>query len=62
MSARSRDPIEMIVPALNQMQVQPTIDLTFEQGIRTLLRQDPTSSWSAKSATWPLRRWRCRRR
>ena len=35
------DPIEMIVPALNQMQVQPTIDLTFEQGIRTLLRQDP---------------------
>ncbi|QQS54204.1 MAG: Flp pilus assembly complex ATPase component TadA [Candidatus Competibacteraceae bacterium] len=35
------DPIEMIVPELNQMQVQPAIDLTFEQGIRTLLRQDP---------------------
>ncbi len=35
------DPIEMIVPTLNQMQVQPAIDLTFEQGIRTLLRQDP---------------------
>ncbi|MBE2295434.1 MAG: type II/IV secretion system protein [Phycisphaerales bacterium] len=35
------DPIEMIVPELNQMQVQPAIDLNFAQGIRTLLRQDP---------------------
>ena len=35
------DPIEMIAPELNQMQVQPAIDLTFAQGIRTLLRQDP---------------------
>lgn len=35
------DPIEMIVPELNQMQVQPAIDLGFAQGIRTLLRQDP---------------------
>ena len=35
------DPIEMVVPELNQMQVQPAIDLSFAQGIRTLLRQDP---------------------
>jgi len=35
------DPIEMVAPELNQMQVQPAIDLTFAQGIRTLLRQDP---------------------
>ncbi len=35
------DPIEMIAPELNQMQVQPGIDLTFAHGIRTLLRQDP---------------------
>jgi len=35
------DPIEMVVAELNQMQVQSTIDLTFAQGIRTLLRQDP---------------------
>jgi general secretion pathway protein E len=35
------DPIEMIVTELNQMQVHPAIDLTFAQGIRTLLRQDP---------------------
>ncbi len=35
------DPIEMVVPELNQMQVHPTIELTFAHGIRTLLRQDP---------------------
>jgi general secretion pathway protein E len=35
------DPIEMIAPEFNQMQVQPAIDLNFAQGIRTLLRQDP---------------------
>ncbi|CDH47078.1 Type II secretion system protein E [Candidatus Contendobacter odensis Run_B_J11] len=35
------DPIEMVVPELNQMQVHPAIDLSFAQGIRTLLRQDP---------------------
>jgi general secretion pathway protein E len=35
------DPIEMIAPELNQMQVQHNIDLTFAAGVRTLLRQDP---------------------
>lgn len=35
------DPIEMIEPAFNQMQVQSNIDLNFSQGIRTLMRQDP---------------------
>jgi len=35
------DPIEMIEPALNQMQVQPTIGVDFASGVRTLLRQDP---------------------
>jgi general secretion pathway protein E len=35
------DPIEMIEPAFNQMQVQPTIDLGFAQGVRALMRQDP---------------------
>lgn len=35
------DPIEMIEPSFNQMQVQHQIDLTFADGIRTLLRQDP---------------------
>ena len=35
------DPIEMIEPAFNQMQVQHNIGLDFADGIRTLLRQDP---------------------
>ena len=35
------DPIEMVSEELNQMQVQPNIGLSFAQGIRTLLRQDP---------------------
>jgi general secretion pathway protein E len=35
------DPVEMIEPAFNQMQVQHNIDLTFASGIRALLRQDP---------------------
>ncbi len=35
------DPIEMIVPAFNQMQVQQTIDLGFATGLKALLRQDP---------------------
>ena len=35
------DPIEMIEPAFNQMQVQHTIDLGFAEGVRALMRQDP---------------------
>jgi general secretion pathway protein E len=35
------DPIEMVDPALNQMQVQPGIDLGFADGLRALMRQDP---------------------
>ncbi|OFZ69555.1 MAG: type II secretion system protein E [Betaproteobacteria bacterium RBG_16_58_11] len=35
------DPIEMVVPQFNQMQVQPGIGLDFASGIRTLMRQDP---------------------
>lgn len=35
------DPIEMIEPSFNQMQVNPAIDLTFAEGVRALMRQDP---------------------
>jgi general secretion pathway protein E len=35
------DPIEMIEPTFNQMQVQPQIDLGFASGVRALMRQDP---------------------
>ena len=35
------DPIEMVEPAFNQMQVQTAIDLGFAEGVRALMRQDP---------------------
>lgn len=35
------DPIEMVEPSFNQMQIQNNIDLTFADGIRSLMRQDP---------------------
>ena len=35
------DPIEMIEPSFNQMQVQSAIGVDFAGGIRTLMRQDP---------------------
>ncbi|MFI4921932.1 MAG: GspE/PulE family protein, partial [Gammaproteobacteria bacterium] len=35
------DPIELVEPAFNQMQVHQAIDLSFAAGVRTLLRQDP---------------------
>ena len=35
------DPIEMVDPRLNQMQVNADIDLTFSSGVRALMRQDP---------------------
>ncbi|MDP5007776.1 MAG: GspE/PulE family protein, partial [Glaciimonas sp.] len=35
------DPIEMVEPAFNQMQVSLAIDLTFSDGVRALMRQDP---------------------
>jgi general secretion pathway protein E len=35
------DPIEMVEPSFNQMQVQHGIDLNFVDGLRALMRQDP---------------------
>jgi len=35
------DPIELVEPSFNQLQVQPSIDLSFAGGVRALLRQDP---------------------
>ncbi len=35
------DPIEMVEPSFNQMQVQHNIELTFAEGVRALMRQDP---------------------
>ncbi|WP_449430303.1 GspE/PulE family protein [Pseudomonas putida] len=35
------DPIERLEPAFNQLQVQPSLDLGFANGVRAMLRQDP---------------------
>lgn len=35
------DPIELVEPAFNQMQVQSNIGVDFSSGVKTLLRQDP---------------------
>lgn len=35
------DPIEMLEPSFNQMQVNASIDLGFSDGIKALMRQDP---------------------
>ena len=35
------DPIEMVIEAFNQTAIQPRIDLTFANQVRTTLRQDP---------------------
>ncbi|AZL66415.1 GspE/PulE family protein [Pseudomonas oryziphila] len=35
------DPIERLEPTINQLQVQPGLDLNFADGVRALLRQDP---------------------
>ncbi len=35
------DPIEMVEASFNQMQVQTNIDVSFADGIRALMRQDP---------------------
>ena len=35
------DPIEMVEPSFNQMQVMENVDLTFADGVKALLRQDP---------------------
>lgn len=35
------DPVEMQLPMLNQMQVNPKLDLTFATGLRSILRMDP---------------------
>ena len=37
------DPVEKNLPRVNQMQVNPLAGLTFETGLRALLRQDPDS-------------------
>ena len=56
------DPIEMVVDAFNQSQIQPAIDFDFAAGIRTLMRQDPDIIMVGEIRdAGDSRKWRCRR-
>ena len=35
------DPVEYLIPGISQIQVNPRIDLTFANGLRSVIRQDP---------------------
>jgi type II secretory ATPase GspE/PulE/Tfp pilus assembly ATPase PilB-like protein len=35
------DPVEYQIPGINQVQINPDVDLTFASGLRAFLRQDP---------------------
>ena len=35
------DPVEYVMPRVNQIQINPQVGLTFANGLRTILRQDP---------------------
>ena len=56
------DPIEMVDPALNQMQVQHGIDLGFSDGLRALMRQDPDIIMVGEIRDKETAEWRCRPR
>ena len=53
------DPVERNLARINQTQVNNIAGLTFESGLRALLRQDPDASWSARRATPRQRPSRC---
>jgi len=58
----AEDPVEYNIDGINQVNVHEDIGLTFAMALRAFLRQDPTSSWSARSAIWRPRRSRRKRR
>jgi type IV pilus assembly protein PilB len=35
------DPVEYVFPVVNQMHINPQADVTFANGLRSILRQDP---------------------
>lgn len=39
--ASLEDPVEYVIPGVNQVQINPAVGLTFASGLRSFLRQDP---------------------
>ena len=54
------DPVEYQIPGINQTQINSKINLTFASALRSILRQDPMSCSSARSAIKRRRESRCR--
>jgi general secretion pathway protein E len=52
------DPIEMLEPSFNQMQVNPNIELGFADGVRALMRQDPDIIMVGRFVTMTPQIWR----
>jgi len=50
----AEDPVEFQLGGVNQVQMKEQIGLNFAAALRSFLRQDPTSFWSAKSETSKL--------
>ena len=49
------DPIEYQLNGIGQIQVNPRIDLTFANGLRSILRQDPSLWWEKFAIAKQLR-------
>ncbi len=58
----TEDPVEYEIEGIVQIPIDPNIGNTFAQCLRSILRQDPTRSWWARSATWRRPRSPCRPR
>ena len=52
----AEDPAEINLAGINQVNVDDKAGLTFAVALRAFLRQDPTSSWSVRFATWKPRK------
>ena len=46
------DPVEYVLPSINQIQIQDQAGVTFAGGFAGSSVRTPTSSWSARCATW----------
>lgn len=50
----AEDPVEINLPGVNQVQVNPKAGLTFASALRSFLRQDPDVVMVGKFAIWKL--------
>ena len=58
----AEDPVEYVIDGIGQCSINSRINLGYEETLKHIVRQDPTSSSSARSATCSRRRRPSRRR